>query len=86
MKGHDPEIEKEEVYTYNGTDYRILYFHRDERFSMEGFQRLLFFFKTPRGTYKSDIQVAIELMDSEPEWKDMMCSETWKQYEKRSQP
>lgn len=79
----DFEFEKEETYTFKETEFRILYFHKVLEFSREGFQRLLFFFKTPKGTYKSDIQVAIELMENEPAWKDYMCSEALKIHERR---
>lgn len=82
--GYDPEIEKEEIHQYNGADFRILYFHRNVLFSRAGFQRLLIFFKTPDGTVKSELQVSIDLMENEPTWKDMMCSEAWESYKRKN--
>lgn len=72
-------ITRTEPHEYKGQKFDILFDVRDEKY-----QTIYLLFKTPFGTWQSNLRVAIELMEKEPKWKDYMCEQALTKYEKRN--
>jgi hypothetical protein len=82
MIGRDPSTEKRETHTYNGQEFEIIYLEKIKG-KYGNSQRLYILFKTPHGTWSSDLRVSMELMEKEPTWKDYMCQSALEKYKSK---